>query len=122
MSQWYNLPKKAIAIYQKKILVLQRDSNPMIASVLVLQCSTNWAKKSHTLEAGQSVEFILTHEWNETCNEDDVNCRNTNLNENNYDHSMFHLQGKDELNKLALIYIAVFQNIKKLTLSRLYKH
>ena len=38
---------------------------------------------------------------------------------NNYDHSMFHLRGKDELNKLALIYIAVFQNIKKLTLSRL---
>lgn len=27
--------------------------------------------------------------------------------------------GKDELNKLGLIYIAVFQNIKKLTLSRL---
>ena len=32
---------------------------------------------------------------------------------------MFHLWGKDELNKLGLIYIAVFQNIKKLTLPHL---
>ena len=29
--------------------------------------------KTHTLAAGQFVEFILTHEWNETWNEDDVN-------------------------------------------------
>ena len=110
-----------IAIYQKKILALQRDSNPMMASVLVVQCSTDWAKKTHTctLGAGQLAEFILTREWNETWNEDDVNCRNTNLNENNYHHSMFHLWGKDELNKLGLIYIAVFQNIKKLTLPHL---
>ena len=36
--------------------------------------------KTHTLEAGQFVEFILTRERNETYN-DDVNCGNTNLNE-----------------------------------------
>ena len=90
--------KSNIAIYQKKILGLQRDLNPMMAFVLVLQCFTDWAKKTHTctLGAGQFVEFILTREWNETWNEDDVNCKNTNLYENNYDHSMFHLQGKDE--------------------------
>ena len=90
--------KSNIAIYQKKILGLQRDLNPMMAFVLVLQCFTDWAKKTHasTLGAGRFAEFILNHEWNETWNEDDVNCRNTNLYENNYDHSMFHLQGKDE--------------------------
>ena len=83
-NNYCNLPEK--------ILALQRDSNPMMASVLVVQCSTDWAKKTHasTLGAGQFVEFIFTREWNETWNEDDVNCRNTNSNENNYDHSMFH--------------------------------
>ena len=88
--------KSNIAIYQKKILGLQQDLNPMMAFVLVLQCFTDWAKKTHTLGAGRFAEFILTCEWNETWNEDDVNCKNTNLYENNYDHSMFHLQGKDE--------------------------
>ena len=35
--------------------------------------------KTHKLEAGQFVEFILTRERNETYN-DDVNCGNTNSN------------------------------------------
>ena len=37
----------------------------------------NWAMKTHKLEAGQFVEFILTRERNETYNEDDMNCGNT---------------------------------------------
>ena len=36
-----------------------------MASALTLQCSTNWAMKTHTLGAGQFVEFILTRERNE---------------------------------------------------------
>ena len=36
--------------------------------------------KTHTLGAGQFVDFILTHERSETQN-DDVNCGKTNLNE-----------------------------------------
>ena len=35
--------------------------------------------KTHTLGVGQFVEFILTGERNETYNEDDVNCGNTNF-------------------------------------------
>ena len=34
-------------------------------SALVLQCSTNWTMKTHTLEAGQIIELILTPEENE---------------------------------------------------------
>ena len=51
-----------------------------MASALALQCSTNWATKTHKLGAGQFVEFILSREkeWNI---EDDVNCANTNVNE-----------------------------------------
>ena len=52
-----------------------------MAFALALRYSTNWAMKNHTLGAGQFVEFILTHERNETWNDDDVNCGNTNLNE-----------------------------------------
>ena len=37
-----------------------------MASVLVLQFSTNWAMKTHTLGVGLFVEFILTHEKSET--------------------------------------------------------
>ena len=44
-----------------------------MASASTLQCSTNWAMATHTLEAGQFVDFILTHEWNKTYNEDDMN-------------------------------------------------
>ena len=36
------------------------------ASALALQCSTNWAIKTHTLRAGQFVEFISTRERNGT--------------------------------------------------------
>ena len=34
--------------------------------------------KTHTLGTGQFIEFILSRKWNE----DDINCGNTNLNEN----------------------------------------
>ena len=37
-----------------------------MASALALQRSANWAKKTHTLGAGQFVEFMLTRERNET--------------------------------------------------------
>ena len=37
-----------------------------MASALALQCSTNWAMKTHILEAGQFIEFILTRDRNET--------------------------------------------------------
>ena len=30
-----------------------------VASALALQCSTNWAMKTHTLGAGQFIEFIV---------------------------------------------------------------
>ena len=33
-----------------------------MASALALQRSTNWAVKTHTLGAGQFVEFVLTQE------------------------------------------------------------
>ena len=51
-----------------------------MASALLLQCATNWAMKTYTLRAGQFIVFIFTRERNETWN-DDVNCENTNLNE-----------------------------------------
>ena len=37
-----------------------------MTSVLALQCSTNWAMKTHTLGEDQFVEFNLTREKNET--------------------------------------------------------
>ena len=51
-----------------------------MVSALALQCSTNWATKTLQLGACQFVEFILSREkeWNI---EDDVNCENTNVNE-----------------------------------------
>ena len=49
-----------------------------MVSALALQCSTDWAMNTHMLGTGQFIEFILTRKWDE----DDVNCRNTNLNEN----------------------------------------
>ena len=37
---------------------------------------------THRLGAGQFVEFILSHEWNEICKDgEDMICRNTNLHE-----------------------------------------
>ena len=56
--------KSNIAIYQKKILGLQLDLNPVMAFVLVLQCFTDWAKKSHTLGAGRFVDLNPWMEWN----------------------------------------------------------
>ena len=48
-----------------------------VASVLALQCSPSWAMKTHTLEAGQFIEFINPwKEWNTEWN--DVNCGNAN--------------------------------------------
>ena len=35
-----------------------------MASALALQCSTNWAMKTHILGAGQFIEFILTRDRN----------------------------------------------------------
>ena len=48
-----------------KISELQQDSSPW---PLCYRCNalTNWAIKTHTLGAGQFVEFILTEERNET--------------------------------------------------------
>ena len=42
-----------------------------MAFALALQCSTNWAMKTHTLEAGQFLELILTRKRSETYNGDD---------------------------------------------------
>ena len=36
-----------------------------MAATLALQCSTIWAMKTHTLGAGQFLEFILTRPWKE---------------------------------------------------------
>ena len=48
-----------------------------VASAFALQCSPSWAMKTHTLEAGQFIEFI--NPWNEWNNEwNDVNGGNTN--------------------------------------------
>ena len=44
-------------------------------------CQLNYEDQHITLGAGQFIEFILTRETNETENEDNVNCRNINLNE-----------------------------------------
>ena len=48
-----------------------------VASALALQCSTSLTMKTHTLEAGQFIEFI--NPWKERNTEwNDVNCGNTN--------------------------------------------
>ena len=46
---------------------------------LALQWSTNWAMNTHRSGAGQFVEFIFIHEWNEWNEGDDMICGNTNL-------------------------------------------
>ena len=48
-----------------------------MASTLALQCSTNWALKTHMLGTDQFIEFIFTRDKNETWNEVDLNCENT---------------------------------------------
>ena len=52
---------------------------------------------THTLGAGQFVTFIFTRGLNETWNEDDMNCGNTNLNEALY---------------LSVTYGAILPNLK----------
>ena len=61
---------------RKKFFRASMGFEPM-ASVFALQCSTSWAMKTYTLEAGQFIEFINPwKEWNTEWN--DVNCGNTN--------------------------------------------
>ena len=71
-SQFKQLRKQP----EKKIFGASTGFEP-VASALALQCSPSWAMKTHTLEAGQFIEFINPwKEWNTECN--DVNCGNTN--------------------------------------------
>jgi len=42
----------------KNVFGASRGFEPM-ASTLTLQCSSNWAMKTHTLGAGQFIEFIV---------------------------------------------------------------
>jgi len=44
----------------------------ILMTAFALQCSTNWAMNTHTLGAGQFIEFILTRERNETENENEA--------------------------------------------------
>ena len=63
-------------VAQKKFFGASMGLEP-VASAFALQCSTSWAMETHTLEAGQSIEFVnLSKEWNTEWN--DVNCGNTN--------------------------------------------
>ena len=48
-----------------------------MASALALQCSTNWAMKTHMLGADRSTEFIFTRDRKETWNEVNLSCGNT---------------------------------------------
>ena len=78
-SQW-NLGNCEVA--RKR---LQWDSN-LWPLTFALQCSTSWAIKTHTLEAGQFIEFINPwKEWNTEWN--DVNSGNTD--EMNMWHHLF---------------------------------
>ena len=62
---------------QKKKFFGASTGFELVASAFTLQCSTSWAMKTHTLEAGQFIEFINPwKDWNTEWN--DVNCRNTN--------------------------------------------
>ena len=56
----------AIATKPEKIFWDFNRIRTPLASALVLQYSTIWAMKTHTLGAGHFVEFILTGERNET--------------------------------------------------------
>ena len=47
----------------KNVFGVSTQFEPM-ASALAQQCSTNWARKTHTLGAGQFIEFI-TYPWKE---------------------------------------------------------
>ena len=88
----------------KNVFGASTGSEPM-ASALALQCSTNWAMKTHTLGEGQFVEFIvlvkgMRHEYY-------VNCGHMNemkWNEDSYVHSShdIHVSEKNlSTNKLS---------------------
>ena len=47
-----------------------------MASALALQCSTNWAMKTHMLGADRFTEFIFTRDGKETWNEVNLSCGN----------------------------------------------
>ena len=47
-----------------------------MASAFALQCSANWAMKSHMLGGNQRIEFIFTYDRNLTWNEVDSKCGN----------------------------------------------
>ena len=48
-----------------------------MASALALRCSTNWVMKTHMLAADQFIEFVFTRDRNDTWNEVNLNCGNT---------------------------------------------
>ena len=55
---------KQLQLSPKNVFGASMGFEPM-ASALALQCSTNWAVKTHTLGAGQFLEFIVPwKEWN----------------------------------------------------------
>ena len=64
-SQWITI-KAIVKIARKKFFGASTGFEP-VASALALQCSPSWAMKTHTLEAGQFIEFI--NPWKETLNE-----------------------------------------------------
>ena len=69
---------KAIANFSPRKFSVSTGFEAM-ASALALQYSTNWAMKNHMLEADQCIEFmiIFTRNRNETRNEIDLNCGDT---------------------------------------------
>ena len=63
-SQLWLRFNKQLQLSPKNVFGALMGFEPM-ASALELQCSTNWAMKTHTLEAGQFLEFIVPwKEWN----------------------------------------------------------
>ena len=63
--------------WSEKIVRASTGFQPAMISALALQCSTNWAMKTHMLGIEQFIEFILTRDRNETWIEVDLNCGNT---------------------------------------------
>ena len=63
-----------LKIEPEKICRASTVFEPMASSV---QCSTNWAMKTHMFGADQIIESIFTCDRNETWNEVDLNCGNT---------------------------------------------
>ena len=73
--------------------------HPPEPSTKLLQCSTNWAMKTHTLAVSQFFYFFfLIREGNETWNKDNVNSRNTR-----YDrHSCYSILSNCKLTQINL--------------------